>query len=927
MIKVSFLAFAFCIAYAIGTAQFNYVLTTSMEPYADLTGSTSVNNGEVWDDPDYTIPLPFAFELNGEEISSLTFVGSGSDLGTEISPDFSVAMSPFSVDLIDRGVGTMNSQSPISYKVEGSPGNRIFKIEWKNAGSFDEFDDLGTTEMFVNFQVWLFEGSNRVEFHYGPSSITDADLFYLGETGAIVAIASIDFNLGGLFNANFLTGPTSNPILTDMESYIDGTPEDGMVYILSVNLPLDVEVIGVDGTCGLSNGSASANPSGGVEPYTYDWSNGATTQTISDLQAGSYTVTVTDASGATASGVVNILNVDPVVANAGATDETASNANDGTANAAPFGGTPSYSFDWSNGSTTQMISGLAPGVYTVTVTDSEGCTDVQSVTVNAFGCPDLLLEAALSNINCFGACDVSIEILEVIQGTPPFTYEWNTGSTESFIADICAGEYTVTVTDANGCVVSDIFQVFQPDELFANASSTNETSQGASDGTASAAPTGGIEPYTFEWSNGGATALITGLSPGSYTVIVSDANFCTDTQTVMVNSAGCVLSLSSVVDNASCFESCDGSITITPVNATPPVSYSWSNGSTDALIGNLCAGNYSVTIEDGTGCSFTAGFEVVAPPELLANAASSDESAQGANDGSAWVTPSGGTPPYTYAWSNGSTDSLITGLIPGEYAVLVTDANGCVGVQAVTVNAFACVSLIESAITPVSCFGSCDGAISFVVLDGIGPFTYEWSTGDTTTSITDLCSGTYSVTIHDEGQNCSGIAGFFLGEPDPVIMTIDDVTHITDSTTSSIAISVTGGTQPYTYLWSGPDGFVSTADDISGMDAGLYTVTVTDANGCTAILDSIEIRDETVGVSDILKLDVRVYPNPTNGQVHIEVLDATEFEVQLRTLDGRIVETWNTTKAIDVSRYSPGIYVMECISGEKQYSCRLIITR
>jgi hypothetical protein len=270
---------------------------------------------------------------------------------------------------------------------------------------------------------------------------------------------------------------------------------------------------------------------------------------------------------------------------------------------------------------------------------------------------------------------------------------------------------------------------------------------------------------------------------------------------------------------------------------------------------------------------------------------------------------------------------LITGLIPGEYAVVVMDANGCVALDVVTVNAFSCVSHIESVFIVPSCFGSCDGAIGIVVLGGVGPFAYLWSTGDTAADVVDLCAGNYGLTVTDLGQGCSGEATFTLDDPEPLVVTIDQVVNITDTSIASISITVSGGVPPYAYAWIGPDGFMHAGEDISGMDAGFYSLTVADAFGCTSTIDSIEVRDETVGVADIHTLDVRLYPNPASSLVHLEVSDMPEYIIQLQSLEGRKLGMWRNVTELNVSQFAEGLYVLRCIAGEKQYNGLIVVNR
>jgi hypothetical protein len=393
----------------------------------------------------------------------------------------------------------------------------------------------------------------------------------------------------------------------------------------------------------------------------------------------------------------------------------------------------------------------------------------------------------------------------------------------------------------------------------------------------------------------------------------------------MIEGGPCGILEAQIYDDL-CFQACYGVIIVTFPSGISPISYEWSNGDSTSTIELLCAGEYTVTATDNVGCIAIATYIIDEPPVLHANANSTNETNQG-EDGTAWVSPTGGNPPYSYQWSNGSTDSLIVDLSPDVYTVTVTDINGCSKTQNVVVEEFICIFLIDLDIVNTSCFDICDGSIG-IAHSGIGPFSYLWNTGDTTAIIQNQCEGDYYVLVFDQTNNCSGALGeFTITSPDSLTIQVDEVVNLTDTTSSSISVSVNGGTTPYSYLWFGPGGFISMDEDLSDIPAGLYSLAVTDANGCFANVNSIEVKDETVGISDPQKLNVRVYPNPARDQLFIDLADDIQFKVQLYTIEGIMVNQWHDAKVLNITEVVPGPYILKITSNEKVFVHRLIIAR
>jgi len=436
---------------------------------------------------------------------------------------------------------------------------------------------------------------------------------------------------------------------------------------------------------GGDNGTATAVPAGGNSTYTYLWSNGETTAEVSNLVAGTYTVVVTDGVNCSATASVEIIEPTAVAPNASATAQTAANVNDGTATAAPTGGTGDFTYAWSTNETTQTIVGLAPGTYTVIVTDENGCTAQQTVIVNAFNCT---IEATASgtDITCFGANNGTASV-NLIGANDPVTFTWSNGANTSEITDLAPGTYTVEVVDNTNCADVQQVTITEPNDLSANASATGETSAGANDGTATAAPTGGTGAMTYSWSNGETTQAITNLAPGSYSVIVTDENGCTDEQIVVVNAFNCAITANPAASPVVCHGQNNGSMSVNLSGGAEPYTYLWSNGETTATIQGLAPGVYTASVTDANGCGAIVEGQITEPAPLQIASELSHPACADEPSGTIETNALGGAGNYAYAWSNGANTNNIADLLPGTYTLVLTDGNGCSSTESYTLTA------------------------------------------------------------------------------------------------------------------------------------------------------------------------------------------------------------------------------------------------
>jgi gliding motility-associated-like protein len=490
------------------------------------------------------------------------------------------------------------------------------------------------------------------------------------------------------------------------------------------------------GCTGAGTGSIFTNAGGGVGPYSYLWSTGATTDSLTGLAAGTYTLTVTDASGCTNTGSFNIITVPPFVIDSTASTQATCGASNGTATIF-VSGTPPYTYVWNPPvSVTNTATGLIAGTYNVQVTDSNGCIVNTSITVNATG--TFTLTPQSTGLDCSGTGGTAS--VTVNGTTGPYNYLWSTGATTDTINGLNAGTYTVTVTDINGCSITTNATI-QPYIPISLTTSVTIASCNQNNGSATVTATGGSGQYTYSWSPGGATTQsITGVAPGTYTVTVTDANSptCTETTTVTIGqnpSITFTISADTTVCNGQ-----SANITTNTTGGTPGFSYLWSDGSgaTSLTVNPTSTTSYTVTVTDITGCTSmaTSTVTVIQYPVI-----SITQAATICDGESIQLSASGGT---TYSWTpdNGSLSDINTGS-PTASPTSTTN-------YIVTASNWTCstVDSVEITVLPSPDAGivvdSSGGNNITFTNNSTGGTTFFWDFGDGSTATTEDATHTYA---------------------------------------------------------------------------------------------------------------------------------------------------------------------------------------
>lgn len=592
------------------------------------------------------------------------------------------------------------------------------------------------------------------------------------------------------------------------------------------------------------DGSASLSVSGGTPPYTYTWSNGETTQTAVNLGGNYSGVTVADSYGTCQDTVVIQLNdPDPILVDAGP-DATLCSGGSVTIGGSPTAanGSPPYTYTWtpSTGLSDPNVANptASPAnsqTYIISIQDSGGCVNTDTVNVNID--PSIVIDFTSTDALCFGEAS-GTATANVSGGTPTYTYAWSSGlGTTSAVSGLYANtNYTLTVTDDIGCQEIGTITIGEPAALSIDFDIT-DSECGLDDGEITANVSGGTPAYLYNWDTGDTNATIHDLVPGDYVLTVTDNNACTLEMTATVNHYGNNDVDITQLQEIMCFGENTAVLEAAMSGGTGPFTYQWTgSSSTSSQASNLSAGNYTVTVTDVYGCPGDANFEIIQPDVLGLNLNVTDVLCMGGSDGAAEAIVNGGTPGYTFSWSNGGFGTSINNLSSGAYSLIVTDANACTVSENFYVSQPSDQVRVYVTTEPIACAGQASGSAFASATGGTTPYDFVWyESGFAISSgseIHSLGNGAYTVRVNDD-NGCQDEASFSIAEPAP--LTIESAVQQASCLgykDGQAAISVIGGTSPYNYKWSNGD----TIPAITDLATGNYYLTLSDANGCVQML-------------------------------------------------------------------------------------------
>lgn len=646
-----------------------------------------------------------------------------------------------------------------------------------------------------------------------------------------------------------------------------------------VNTPSSVTLVSLDVTdvsCfGGFDGTVMIEAIGGTPPIMYNF-NGTGPQAIGEfgaISAGDYTILVTDNMGCSTSFPFTISQPDEIETTPISISEIECDTPNGSTTVSILGGGAPYSFAWSDMSTDSILSVSVEGEYYVTVTDANNCTTMDTVMIVT---GEILTVSTGSSMSCLDDTN-GTAFIEVLTGTSPLTFEWQGGSDNDTLYNAAPGDYMVTVSDANNCEVIETITVGAFPEMMLSTSTTEAGCGGVADGTATIMVTGGTADFTYLWSDamGQITTTATGLEAGEYFVTVTDTNLCTSVTSTVVTTPSSINLLSLVTTDASCFEEENGTLSATADGGTAPLNY--TVGTTGPLptgdFSDLGAGAYNLVVTDAMGCSSNYPFTITEPTEIETTPINIQTIDCQNPIGSATVSVTGGSLPYSFSWSNMQADSILMTNIVGEYYVTVTDGLACMVLDTVQIDEADILSINTGSMS--TCNGSMTGFASTEIIAGTAPFVYQWDANAenaVTDTVFNLVPGMYTVTVTDAG-NCEVIETITVGEFPAMMLS----TSITDADCNgapdgTATVTVMGGTSDFTYLWNDATG--QTTATATNLSAGLYTVTVTDFNGCTITADANVSTPAMLSIGSISATDVSCFDG-MNGTATVTATGGT----------------------------------------------------
>ena len=576
---------------------------------------------------------------------------------------------------------------------------------------------------------------------------------------------------------------------------------------------------------------------GGVGPFMIEWNTGSNEEDLENVEYGTFAVTVTDDTGCQLNEVLYIDLSPPIIIEVFTSDLECEEGAEGFIDLEIEGGTEPFDFDWSNGDDSQNIDDLLPGLYTVTVTDLNGCQAIEEISINSNS--SISVSAVVDSVSCAGDLNGAIS-LEIEGGTMPYNIQWETGEEESEITDLQVGDYSVTVTDAANCVFTSTYTVGQLSAFEATPQVDSISCADIEDGILGLDIIQSTGQLSFDWSNGEQDAVIDSLPAGIYDLTVTDSLSCEYLFTFELLAPD-TFDVEFMLTEVDCFGDSTGQIEIILDSATDYEIYLDAQLFTDSVLTQLTANDYVIDLIDANGCQQSYDLSISEPDPIVANPSLINPDCQDSLSGSITLMPSGGTGNYSFEWEDGELTNILSGLKADTYRVTISDDRGCSIIEEYTLNQEASIEVDISLQNP-SCFEANDGVISLDMISGNSPFDISWSNSDMDEVNDNLTAGVYYLTIVD-AENCEYLDSITLTEPEEIIIVPELIDPQCFGDDGTITVELAGGTGQLEYNWSNGQSNEPLEDG-----AGLYEINVIDENNCEFIVDYELIQPDELSV-------------------------------------------------------------------------------
>lgn len=786
---------------------------------------------------------------NGEVVATATKLTAGEHTVTVsdakgctvvLKVNISEVAQPVSASIVEKAkIKCAGGNGTLAVEIKG--GKKPFTVKWSNPAINGENPDnvpVGDYTVTVTdatkatttaaISIKQPDALNVSALVQAPASTAGADGKALAQAKGGTGVFSFKWDNGEtVFAATKLPAGNRSLTVTDANGCAATAtfviPEN--VLTLTVNISEKGQI-----KCAGEKSALSVEAKGGKGAFKYAWNNPALSgKDPAGVPAGDYVVTVTDAAGTTQTASIRVKSPQPLTASAIAQGVVSAGGADGKALCMTSGGAIGHSFLWDNGEITAATLRLNAGLHYVTVTDENGCTATASVMMTENVLPLEVAVTEKTSIKCAGE-KASLSV-QASGGKGGFKYAWNNPALSGESPSATAGDYVLTVTDAAGTTKTVAVKVSAPAPLSLSVEAQGPLSPGKSDGKALAKPAGGTSPFKIQWDNGENTSDATRLAPGVSKVTVTDANGCTATASVTMSETFLPLAINiSEKTKIKCAGE-KATLEVQVSGGKAGFKYAWNNPALSGETPNAAAGDYTLTVTDATGATKTATWSVKAPTPLTLSVEAQGALSPGKSDGKALAKPAGGTGTYTFQWANGETGNTATRLAPGVSSITVTDANGCTATASVTLSeTFLPLAVSISEKTKIKCAGE-KASLDVQVSGGKTNYKYAWSNPSLVGESPSAGAGDYVLTVTD-ATGASITASFSVKTPTALVLSVEMQSPASAGNSDGKALAKpTGGAGGYIFQWESGE----STNNATRLSPGNPKVTVTDANGCTAV--------------------------------------------------------------------------------------------